>query len=98
MVKLISRDYNTGYSIFAVDTVAELDKLPTTSTKGKDELYTISNCCTGSRAVVTETSDRYILNGNQNKWLKVSKSSGGGGGDLPSDWEFVDTSDIDNLF
>lgn len=87
MVKLISRDYNTRYSVFAVDTTAELDKLPTNSKKGKDDLSTIT-CCIGSRAIVTETSERYILNGNQNKWIKfTASSSGGGGGGSEPQWE-----------
>lgn len=81
MVKQISRDYNTGYSVFAVDTVDEINDLPTTTTKGNGNLEPIGTCCVGSRAIVTETSDIYILNGNKNKWIKVSTSSGGGGGE-----------------
>lgn len=96
MTKLISRDYNTGYSVFAVDTVAELDKLPTTTTKGQDHLNTVPFCCTGSRAIVTETSERYILNGNQNKWIKFTASSSGGGGGSSENWGTEE--DIDKMF
>ena len=77
MINMISRDYTTGYSVFAVDTVAELDKLPTTTDKGKDHLHTIPSCSVGSYVIVTETSDIYILNGNQDKWIKSTSSSGG---------------------
>ena len=38
MIGLIHRDYTTGYSVFAVDTVAELADLPTTSKGGVGEL------------------------------------------------------------
>lgn len=95
MVKMISRDYNTGYSVFAVDTEAELDKLPTTTDKGKDHLCTIPSCSVGSRVIVTETAGRYILNGEQNKWIKITSSSGGGGGGSES---WATEEDIDKMF
>ena len=95
MVKMISRDYTTGYSVFAVDTEAELDKLPTTTDKGKDHLYTIPSCSVGSRAIVTETSGRYILNGEQNKWIKITSSSSGGGGGSEN---WATEEDIDKMF
>ena len=95
MVKMISRDYTTGYSVFAVDTAADLDKLPTTTDKGKDHLHTISCCSVGSRAIVTETGDKYILNGNQNKWVKITSSGSGGGGGSES---WATEEDIDKMF
>lgn len=95
MVEIISRDYTTGYSVFAVDTVAELDKLPTITNKGRDSLHTVNSCCVGSRAIVTETSDTYILNGNQNKWIKMTLSSGDGGSE---NYSIATTEDIDSLF
>lgn len=75
MIDLLSKNYTTGYSVFVVDTISELDKLPTTTSRGKDNLATISSCTAGSRAIVTETSDRYILNGTQNKWILDKNSS-----------------------
>ena len=75
MITIISKNYNTNYCVFAVDSVSELDKLPTTTSRGKDNLATISSCTAGSRAIVTETSDRYILNGTQNKWILDKNSS-----------------------
>ena len=75
MITIISKNYNTNYCVFAVDSVSELDKLPTTTSRGKDNLATISSCTAGSRAIVTETSDRYILNGIQNKWILDKNSS-----------------------
>ena len=77
MITIISKNYNTNYCVFAVDYVEELDKLPTTTSRGKDNLAYISSCTVGSRAVVTETSDRYTLNGTQNKWI-LEKSQVGG--------------------
>ena len=75
MINIISKNYNTNYCVFAVDSVSELDKLPTVTSRGKDNLATISSCTAGSRAIVTETSDRYILNGTQNKWIMDKNSS-----------------------
>ena len=75
MITIISKNYNTNYCVFAVDSVSELDKLPTVTSRGKDNLATISSCIAGSRAIVTETSDRYILNGTQNKWILDKNSS-----------------------
>ena len=75
MITIISKNYNTNYCVFAVDSVSELDKLPTVTSRGKDNLVTISSCTAGSRAIVTETSDRYILNGTQNKWILDKNSS-----------------------
>lgn len=75
MINIISKNYNTNYCVFAVDSVSELDKLPTVTSRGKDNLATISSCTAGSRAIVTETSDRYILNGTQNKWILDKNSS-----------------------
>ena len=75
MINIISKNYNTNYCVFAVDSVSELDKLPTVTSRGKDNLATISSCTAGSRAIVTETSDRYILNGTQNKWILDKNSN-----------------------
>ena len=77
MITIISKNYNTNYCVFAVDSVSELDKLPTVTSRGKDNLATISSCTAGSRAIVTETSDRYILNGTQNKSIIDKNSSWG---------------------
>ena len=75
MIGLIHRDYTTGYSVFAVDTVAELADLPTTSKGGVGELKN-TYCKIGSRAIVTSTSDRYILNGSD-EWVIGVTASGG---------------------
>lgn len=75
MIGMIHRDYTTGYSVFAVDTVAELTDLPTTSKGGIGELKN-TYCKIGSRAIVTATSDRYILNGSD-KWVIDVTASGG---------------------
>ena len=93
MLSMIDRDYCTRYSIFTVDTVDELDKLPRIGTKGQDNLRNVDDCCAGSRAIVTETSERYILNGNLNKWLKVASSGGGGGSE-----SWATKEDIDKMF
>ena len=75
MIGLIHRDYTTGYSVFAVDAVAELADLPTTSKGGVGELKN-TYCKIGSRAIVTSTSDRYILNGSDEWVIDVTASDG----------------------
>ena len=94
MVNILAQNCNYNVYSFVVDTVAELDKLPTINTRGKDNLSTVSSCAVGSRAVVTETSDRYILNGEQNKWIKDTNTGGGGG----VSYITADPTDIENLF
>lgn len=93
MIGMIHRDYTTGYSVFVVDTVDELAKLPTTSNAGRDSLYNVNGCRIGSKATVTTTSDRYILNGSD-EWV-VDKNVGGGGS---ADSSFATKEDIDKLF
>lgn len=95
MIKMINRDFTTGFSIFTVDTVAELDKLPNITNKGQDHLHTVPYCCIGSRAFVTSTSENYVLNGDQNKWLKTTGSSGGSGG---SDYDIATDEEIRKIF
>lgn len=74
MINIISKNYSTNYCVFAVDTVAELDKLPTTNKNGGNHLAYIPFCISGSRAIVTETSERYILTG-QNEWVLDKNAS-----------------------
>lgn len=74
MISLISKNYNTNYCVFAVDTVPELDKLPTATKNGKENLAYMFPCIVGSRAIVTETSERYILDG-RNKWVLDKNAS-----------------------
>lgn len=74
MINIISRNYSTNYCVFVVDSVAELDKLPTTNKNGGDHLAYIPFCISGSRAIVTETSERYILTG-QNEWVLDKNAS-----------------------
>lgn len=93
MIGMIHRDYTTGYSVFAVDTVAELSDLPTTSKGGVGELKN-TYCKIGSRAIVTATSDRYILNGSD-EWV-IDKNAGGGGSG--TSYITADPTDIENLF
>ncbi|MGN0657069.1 MAG: hypothetical protein ACI4KR_09765 [Ruminiclostridium sp.] len=93
MIGIVSKDYTTGVTHFVCDTTAEIAKLPTINSAGKDNLSTIQSCVVGSTATVTETSERYILNGNQNKWLLLKNTAGGG-----SSEEWATTGDIDKMF
>ncbi len=100
MVSIIKREYETNVYHFAVDAVAELDILPKIRTRGKDILNTIAGCAMGSTAIVTENSERYILSGARNEWIRLSAGSGDsdGGGDLPDGYTIADDSDVKNLF
>lgn len=99
MIGLISMDYQTRVAKFSVDTEDELNDLPRIGIKGKSPLDKIGSCNMGSTAIVTETSENFILSGNKNKWVKTySPSSGDGGTELPEDWEEADKDDIDDLF
>lgn len=97
MLSLVKIDYETNVCRFSVDEVSEIDMLPKTTTAGRGILSTISSCRPGSMAIVTSTSEKYILNGKQDKWIKLV-SSGSGGGGSSSDWELVNKADIDSLF
>ncbi len=100
MLNILKREYETNVFCFAVDTVSEIDLLPKINTKGKGNLNTIAGCAMGSTVIVTENSERYILNGERNAWIKLSSGSGGsgGGGDLPDGYTIADDSDVKNLF
>ena len=97
MIGLISMDYQTRVAKFSVDTEDELNDLPRIGIKGKSPLDMIGSCNMGSLAIVTETSEKFILSGDKNKWVKAYSPSGGGG-ELPEDYEIADKDDIDNLF
>lgn len=97
MVNILDKNYQTGVTRFVCDTEAELEDLPKIGVAGKHNLRSVNSCEMGSTVIVTETSNRYILNGDKNAWIKISSSSGGGG-ELPKDYEIADKDDIDNLF
>lgn len=97
MLSLVKIDYETNVCRFSVDEVSEIDMLPKTTTAGQGILSTISSCRPGSMAIVTSTSEKYILNGKKDEWVKFANSNSSGGGSSSS-WELVDKADIDSLF
>lgn len=97
MLSLVKIDYETNVCRFSVDEVSEIDMLPKTTTAGQGILSTISSCRPGSMAIVTSTSQRYILNGTKDEWIKFTGSSGSGGGN-GGDYDFADEEDIDDIF
>ena len=97
MLNIKSVEYEYKIYHFVVDKAAELNLLPRIGVKGQNSLSSILSCNLGSTAFVTETSDSYVLNGEQNKWIKMSNSSGGGG-DLPSGYEVASDSEVENMF
>lgn len=96
MVNILNKNYQTGVTCFVCDKAEELDKLPKIGVRGKDNLISVDSCAMGSTVVITETSDRYILNGNTNKWIKLSSGSSGGGGGESG--ELATNEDIDKMF
>lgn len=98
MLNIKSVEYEYKIYHFVVDKVSELDFLPKIGVKGQNNLSSVLSCNVGSTAFVTETSDSYVLNGEQNKWIKMTASSGGGGGDLPSGYEIASDTEVKNIF
>lgn len=96
MLSLVKIDYETNACRFSVDEVSEIDMLPKTTAAGQGVLSTVSSCRPGSMAVVTSTSEKYILNGKKDAWIKFTGSGGSGGGS--KDYDFADEGDIDDIF
>ena len=97
MLSLVKIDYETNVYWFSVDEVSEIDMLPKTTTAGQGILSTVSSCRPGSMAIVTSTSEKYILNDKKDEWVRFTGSSGSGGGSS-EDYGFADEGDIDNIF
>lgn len=71
MVSVGSRDYTTNITEFYADTASDLDKLPTLTDKGKDNLCTLNSTGVGSSCFVISTSEVYMLQGSTNTWVKI---------------------------
>ena len=56
---------------FTADTLADLAKLPTLKSPGKDNLNTIKSAGQGSDCLVLETSDLYMLSGKTEEGVWV---------------------------
>lgn len=97
MLSLVKIDYETNVCRFSVDEVSEIDMLPKTTTAGQGVLSTVSSCRPGSMAVVTSTSQKYVLNGKKDEWIKFTGSGGSGGGSSEN-YGFADEGDIDDIF
>ena len=96
-VCLLQKDYSTNFCRFAFDTVDELSKLPTMTSRGKEGLYIVLSCSQASLAIGTN-GENYILTG-QNKWVEYNGnfgddssggSSGSGGDSGSSDNGFIE--------
>ena len=83
MVALKFINYGTRYCVFSIDSLSDIDMLPTQTTSGKGMVSTIKSCSMGSVAQSTD-GNTYILSGDLNRWIKYSGSntgsSGSGGG------------------
>ena len=77
-VCLLQKDYSTNFCRFAFDTVDELSKLPTMTSRGKEGLCNVLSCSQASLAIGTN-GENYILTG-QNQWVKYNGNFGGGSG------------------
>lgn len=69
LVTVIRNDYTSRYYEFAIDSIEELDLLPTTQTAGKEYLSTIKSCCNGSFAYLSDSAlTVWTLNGETDEW------------------------------
>ena len=92
-----SRDYTTRHCIFTIDSADDLWMLPTSKTVGQGDLIRSTTCRMGSLAKVTSDGSAYILTG-ADKWISYVDKSSGGGGSGPDDYDYIDDSDIEDLF
>lgn len=98
MVKVMTVNYNTKHYVFSIDTISDIGILPKYGISGKQGMSTISTVNPGSVAKRTN-GDIYILNGDQNEWIKASSgNTGGDTGSLPDDLEYATNDDIDKMF
>lgn len=97
-VAVVNVNYQTGVRRFSVQNEDDLAILPRYNVSGTGDIVsTISSTAVGSRVFVRDTNDTYELNAD-NEWQKVSVGSSGGGGGTSGGDEYVDESDIDDLF
>ena len=105
MVSILESEYTTHFYRFSIDSDSDLELLPKYGVRGKEILNTVSSCCPGSIARCTDGSV-YVLNGDLNKWVKLSSNNGGntggnsgdGDNDPFNDHEFATKDDMDNIF
>lgn len=101
-IGLLKKNYETQVCQFIVDDVTEISLLPNLNTRGKsDPLKTILACAMGSTVRITDEDGFYYILTGENKWKKKtvsSNGSSGGSNELPDDFEYADTNDIDSLF
>ncbi len=91
MLKMMKMDFNTRVGSFCVDTVDEIEKLPTLNAPGQDNLNTVYCAGMGSDCLVISDGAVYILNGN-NEWVEFkdfSNSASGGGSDVDPKLDFL---------
>lgn len=79
--KELSRNYETRYCLFYIDSYDnDIKNLPTSKESGKAELSLSTPCCYGSIAKDAK-GQQYLLTGND-EWV-LSKSSSGSGSEYP---------------
>lgn len=91
----LKRDNTTRYCLFAIDSEAYIDMLPTTAKVGTGELIWSTTCCAGSMARCLDGT-MYMLSG-EDVWTKYT-GSGGGGGSGDDDAEPIPFDEIESLF
>ena len=64
MVGCIDYNHMLDVSTFYIDEVADLDKLPTLTKNGKEELKNVNTCKVGSSCICKENGELYFLTGN----------------------------------
>ncbi len=93
----LMRNDATRYAIFYIDNADEINKLPTSKVRGKEELSRSATVSAGSLARVQDGS-QYILNGSD-KWVRYNGNSGSSGtGGSTVKLSAMSSGDINALF
>lgn len=73
MVNLVEQNFSNHVYSFVADSVADIDKLPTRKSAGKDNLAIINNVAMGSDCLVIATGDLYMLSGttDEGEWVVI---------------------------
>lgn len=71
---------STRYAEFFIDSISDLQTLPTTKSAGTETLSTVTGVSQGSRAILTTTDDYYYRLKGNDTWAKITAAGGGGGG------------------
>lgn len=97
MVRLLAKNHETGYCMYAIDSADEIDSLPTEKKTGTDGSGNKLECCGQGSVARCLDGTKYMLSG-ENVWTKYSDGGSGGGGGVNFDVQAIGDDFIDSLF